>query len=119
MMAHVRSTTHPRDDDTVAEGEGATDRTKLIQASDTDSHSRAGGDCDEGSHSWSYYFRPLMITISRIREMINREYFAEGIACVPREETIPELNGDEVIVFEKLFIAGLMMPPPLVLSDIL
>jgi hypothetical protein len=64
-MAHVRSTTHPRDDDTVAEGEGATDRTKLIQASDTDSHSRAGGDCDEGSHSWSYYFRPLMITIRR------------------------------------------------------
>jgi hypothetical protein len=134
-MAHARSTTRPHDDGTVTEGEGAVaergvtsegcdsrgspKRTQSVQASDAGSHSWAGDDCDEGSHTWSYYFRPSTVTIRRIKEMIDCEYFTRGVAHVSGEETILEANGDEVVVFEELFTTGLKIPPHPVLSDIL
>jgi hypothetical protein len=37
----------------------------------------------------------------------------------PREETIPECNTVEAMVFKEFFIAGLRMPPHPVLADIL
>jgi hypothetical protein len=37
----------------------------------------------------------------------------------PREETIPECNAVEAMVFKEFFIAGLRMPPHPVLADIL
>jgi hypothetical protein len=54
----------------------------LAQGNDVVSHSRARDDCDEGSCTQSYYFGPSMITVSGIRAMIDRGYFAEGMGCV-------------------------------------
>jgi hypothetical protein len=123
------------DDVTTAKGEGAVmercatsegcdsagfaERTESAQASDTSSHSRAGGYFDEGSHTHSYYFGPSTVTVCRIREMIDHGYFAKGSARVPGEETVLDPTGDEVVVFEEFLTTGLRMPPHLVLSDIL
>jgi hypothetical protein len=52
-------------------------------------------------------------------EMIDYGYFADGAACVPGEETVPEPNGDEAVMFEEFFTTDLRMPPHPVLSDIL
>jgi hypothetical protein len=51
--------------------------------------------------------------------MIGNGYFTEGEACVPGEETSPEPNDDEAIVFEDFFVAGLRMPPYSTLADVL
>jgi hypothetical protein len=60
---------------------------------------------DEG-----YYFGPSAVTVSRIREMIDSGYFIEGMGSEPREETVPQPQVNEVVVFEEFFVAGLMMP---------
>jgi hypothetical protein len=75
------------------------------------SHCQARGDSDEGSRTRSYYFGPSMVSISRIKEMIDHRYFAEGAARVLGEETVSMPNGVEATVFEEFFIAGLRMPP--------
>jgi hypothetical protein len=51
--------------------------------------------------------------------MIDRGYFAKGMACVPGEETTLEPSTDEAILFEEFFTVGLRMPLHPVLSDIL
>jgi hypothetical protein len=51
--------------------------------------------------------------------MIDRDYFAKGMGHEPGEETVPEPNPDEAVVFEEFFTVGLWMPPHPVLSDIL
>jgi hypothetical protein len=38
--------------------------------------------------------------------------FAEGSAHEPGEETVPELNTDEAIVFEEFFVVPRMSPYP-------
>jgi hypothetical protein len=67
----------------------------------------------------SYYFGPSTVTVSCIMEMIDYGYFADGAARVPGEETVPEPNGDEAVMFEEFFTTDLRMPPHPVLSDIL
>jgi hypothetical protein len=42
----------------------------------------------------------------------------DGEARAPGEETIPDSNKDEVVVFEDFFVAGLHMPPHTALVDI-
>jgi hypothetical protein len=42
--------------------------------------------------------------------MIDNEYFVEGATRVLGEETILEPNGDEAVVFDEQFTAGLRMP---------
>jgi hypothetical protein len=103
------------------EGDSAasTERTKSARASDTGSHSRAEGDYDEGFHTCRYYFGPSTVTISCNWEMIDQGYFAKYSGRAPGEETIPEPNSDEAIIFEEFFTAGLRMPPHPVLADIL
>jgi hypothetical protein len=134
-MACVRSIACLRDDVPVAEGEGAiTERgaideghdsagsvegTESMHASHAGSHSHVEGDSDEGSHTRSYYFGPLTVTVNCIREMINRGYFVEGSARAPVEETILEPDSDEAVVFEEFFPAGLRMPRHQVLTNIL
>jgi hypothetical protein len=133
--AHVRSTAHPRDDvpaqedecvaadrDVIDEGHEyveSIERSGLVHASDAGSSSNAEGDSDGGSCTRSYNFGPLMVTVCFIREMIKRGHFAKGGACAPREETVPEPENDEAIVFEEFFIAGLRMPLHPVLAVIL
>jgi hypothetical protein len=122
-MACVRSIACLRDDVPVAEGEGAiTERgaideghdsaglvegTESMHASHAGSHSHAEGDSDEGSHTRSYYFGPLTVTVNCIREMINHGYFVEGSARAPVEETILEPDSDEAVVFEEFFFRWL------------
>jgi hypothetical protein len=65
------------------------------------------------------FFGPSTVTISCVREMIDRGYFAEGGGRVSGEETVSEPNGDEAVIFEELFTVGLRMPPHPVLSNIL
>jgi hypothetical protein len=48
----------------------------------------------------------LTVTISRIHEIIALKYFTHKDAHVPREETVPELGDDEVVVFEEFFYSG-------------
>jgi hypothetical protein len=59
--------------------------------------------------------RPLTITVSRIRGMIDRGYFTEGMGREPGEETVPEPHPDEAVVFEEFFTIGLRMPHTLCL----
>jgi hypothetical protein len=55
----------------------------------------------------------------KIKEMEERGYFSEGEGRAPGTETAPELNGNEAVVYEDIFIAGLRMPPHPTLADIL
>jgi hypothetical protein len=110
-MAHVRSTARPRYDAPTQEGEGVAVERDVsskshdsagsvggswsVHASDTGSRSNAEGNSDRGSYS--YNFSPLMVTVSRIRELIEQGYFDEGGAHTPREETIAEQENDEAV----------------------
>jgi hypothetical protein len=66
-----------------------------------------------------FFFGPSTITVSHIRGMINNVYFAEGMGCDPREETMLEPQPDEAMLFEEFFTARLWMPLYPILSDIL
>jgi hypothetical protein len=39
--------------------------------------------------------------------MIDNSYFAEGMGHEPGEETVPEPNAHEAVVFEEFFTASL------------
>jgi hypothetical protein len=65
------------------------------------------------------YFGSSIITVRKIKEMEERGYFPEGECRAPGTETVLEPNGDEAVVYEDFFIAGLCMPPHLALADIL
>jgi hypothetical protein len=123
-MAHVKSTAHlvgaaAGSGGEGHESEGSAKRTESTQLSNTGSHNGAGDDVDEGSHTQSYYFGPLTMTVSRIHGMIDNDYFAEGMGCEPGEETILKPNLDKAMVFEEFFTTGLRLPPHPVLADIL
>jgi hypothetical protein len=83
------------------------------------SHSEDGDVVDDGACSRSFFFGPSTVIVSQIRGMIDSGYFAKSLSREPGEETIPEPNPNEAVVFEEFFTAGLRMPPHLVLSDIL
>jgi hypothetical protein len=65
------------------------------------------------------YFRSSTITVSKIKEMEEKGYFPEGEAHAPGAETMPETNGDKVVMYKDFFIVGLRMRPHLALADIL
>jgi hypothetical protein len=54
----------------------------------------------ESSYLWRFYFRPSTMTVSRIHGMVNGGYFADGMGCEPGQETVPEPNVDEAVLFE-------------------
>jgi hypothetical protein len=80
-------------------------------------------DLDEGASDnaklWTCYFGSLTITVGKIKEMEEKGYFPEGEGRAHGAETVPEPNGDKVVVYENFFIAGLCMPPHPALVDIL
>jgi hypothetical protein len=51
--------------------------------------------------------------------MAEKGYFVEGEARATGEETMPEPQEDQVVVYEDFFIAGLRMPPHHTLADIM
>jgi hypothetical protein len=83
----------------------------------------AEDDLDEGASDnvelQTCYFGSLTITVGRIKEMEERGYFPKGEGCTPGAKTVLEPNGDEAIVYENFFIAGLRIPLHLALADIL
>jgi hypothetical protein len=76
-------------------------------------------DLDEGASDnvklRTCYFGSSTITFSKIKE----GYLSENEARAPGAETMPEPNGDKIIVYEDFFIAGLRMPAQPALADIL
>jgi hypothetical protein len=80
--------------------------------------SRDGGASDN-ENSWTYHFGASTITLGRIKEMVERGYFAVGDARAPVAEVVPESDNVEVVVYEDFFVVGLRMPPHPVLADIL
>jgi hypothetical protein len=69
--------------------------------------------------AWSYVFVAYSVTMGRIRQLESLGYFAEGSAREPWEETVPEPNTDDAIVFKEFFAAGLRMPPYPAFTEIL
>jgi hypothetical protein len=67
----------------------------------------------------SYDFGSSSVTVGRIQQLESLGYFAEGSTHEPGEETIPEPNTDEAVVFEEFFVVGLRMPPHPVFTEIL
>jgi hypothetical protein len=60
-----------------------------------------------------------MVIVSRIQELVERGYFAEGGARASGEEMVSEPNDDEAVMFSEFFTAGLRMPLHPVLTVIL
>jgi hypothetical protein len=120
-MARVKITARPIGGAAGSGGEdrgsgGSEERTESARLSDASSLGEAGDTVD---NSQSFLFGPSSVIVSRIHEMIDSGYFAEGIGREPREETVPEPHLDEVVVIEEFFSTGLRMPPHPVLTDIL
>jgi hypothetical protein len=67
----------------------------------------------------SFDFRTSLVTVSRIRQLESLCYFAEGSVRETGAETVPELNPDEVVVFEEFFGTGLRMLPHPAFTEIL
>jgi hypothetical protein len=79
----------------------------LGEASSDVSEAGAGDTIDPRELAWSYDFEMSSVTVGRIRQLESLGYFVEGSAREPGEETIPEPNDDEVVVFEEFFTVGL------------
>jgi hypothetical protein len=73
----------------------------------------------DNENSWTYNFGASTITISHIKEMVEIGYVADDEARAPGAEAVPELENDEVIIYEDFFVVGLHMPPHATLADIL
>jgi hypothetical protein len=50
------------------------------------------------------------VIVSRIHGMVDNGYFTDGMGHEPGEETIPEPNVDEAMVFKEFFSTGLRIP---------
>jgi hypothetical protein len=76
-----------------------------------DTLSEGGSDCE---NSRTYYFRPLTITTSKIKKIVEKGYFPEGRACEPGDEIVLEPEDDEAVVYEDFSVTDLCMPlhPP-------
>jgi hypothetical protein len=92
MMAHVKSTacfvaaiTSSANEG--HESEGSAERIESARLSDVGSHGEAVNDTDEGSRTWSYYFGPSTVAVSRIRGIVDGDYFVEGMGHELKEET--------------------------------
>jgi hypothetical protein len=122
-MARVKSTAQLRKDAPIGTNGGcnnadSAERTESVHVSDVGTQSHEG-ESDGGSHTRGCYFGPSTVTVSRIRDMMDQGYFTEGGARAPGEETIPELERNEAIVFEEIFTTRLRMSSNPILSDIL
>jgi hypothetical protein len=92
MMAHVKSTacfvaaiTSSANEG--HESEGSAERIESARLSDVGSHGEAVDDTDVGSRTWSYYFGPSTVAVSRIRGIVDGDYFVEGMGHELKEET--------------------------------
>jgi hypothetical protein len=77
------------------------------------------GGAFDNENSQTYNFGASTITLGRIKEMVERGYFADGEARAPRAEAVSEPEDDEAIVYVDFFVAGLHIPLHPALVDIL
>jgi hypothetical protein len=75
-------------------------------SSDVGSEEATSAHVSSDESSCTYYFGASTITLSRIHEMVEKGYFAEGEACAAREDTTPEPGDDEAVIFEDFFSHG-------------
>jgi hypothetical protein len=68
-----------------------------------DSFDGGGSDIE---NSRTYNFLASTITLGCIKEMVDKEYFVDGEARVPRAEAVPEPDDDEAVIYEDFFVAG-------------
>jgi hypothetical protein len=99
----------------------------MLRDSDGESHAlsargsddSADGGASDDENSQMYYFGALTITLGKIKEMVEKGYFAESEARAPGAEAVPEPNNDDVVVYEDFFDTGLCMSPHPALAEIL
>jgi hypothetical protein len=96
----------------------ASDGEKRPMSPNTEDTLSEGGSDNENSRP--YYFGSSTITVGKIKEIEEKDYFLEGEARAPGAETMPELDNDKGMVYEDFFVAGLRMPPhPLQLHQLM
>jgi hypothetical protein len=83
----------------------------------TDDSTDRGASDNENSRT--YNFGASTITLCHIKEMVEIGYVADDETRAPGAEAVPELENNEVIIYEDFFVAGLHMPPHATLADIL
>jgi hypothetical protein len=88
-----------------------------MSAGGTEDTTDGGASDDENSQT--YYFGASTIALSKIKETVEKGYFAEGEAQAPGTEVVLKPDSDEAIMYEDFFIAGLRLPPHPALGDIL
>jgi hypothetical protein len=81
-------------------------------------HWAVGGSLDD-ENSQTYNFRASTITLGRIKEIVEKGYFADGEAQAPGSDAASEPDCDEAVVYDDFFVAGLCMPPHLALANML
>jgi hypothetical protein len=100
---------------------GDTSRALLLEAStaSSSSDSSSGGAASDVAEAGakdamdphelarSYDFGVSSVIMGRIRQLESLRYFAKGSARESGEETVPEPNDDEVVVFKEFFMVGL------------
>jgi hypothetical protein len=100
---------------------------EVSAASDDEKHLSCPGGTDnslgrgasDNENTQTYNFGTTTITLGRIKEMVEKGHSADSEARAPGAEAVPEPHGDEDVVYEDFFLAGLCMPPHLALADIL
>jgi hypothetical protein len=95
-----------------SDGEGP-----ALSAGGTDNSADENASDDENSQT--YYFGSSTITRGKIKEMVEKGYFAESKAQEPWAETAPEPDDDEAVVYENFFVTDLCMRLHPALGDIL
>jgi hypothetical protein len=117
-MAHIKHNAAPHDGAPVEEGatvekglgsegqgnSGSAGGFGSVLVSDAVSQSNANASTDRGPHSYNY--DSLIMTVSHIGEMAEQQYFVEGGAHAPGEETVPEPKNDEAVIFEDFSLRG-------------
>jgi hypothetical protein len=73
----------------------------------------------DNENSQTYNFGSSTITLGRIKEMVEKGYFADGEARAPGAGIVPKPDEDEAVMYEYFFVAGLHMPLYHALMDIL
>jgi hypothetical protein len=79
------------------ENPAASNGERCFVSPDTEDTLSEGGSGNE--NSWTYYFRSSIITVGKIKEMVEKGYFLEDGAHASGVKTVPEPDDDEAVVY--------------------
>jgi hypothetical protein len=85
---------------------------EVPEASDGEGRASSVGGIDDSTdggasdieNSWMYYFVVSTITLGKIKEMVERGYFADGEARASGAEAVLETDNDEAVIYEDFFL---------------